>query len=101
MMEEEDFLSDHNAISFEISLNSPKAGSFRPWKKASWSTFRESLEAACVNATTISTWDKEVVEAEAVKLDTDIRIALDEACPLKPVSMRYKPPPFWDGGPQA
>ena len=90
---EEDFLSDHKAISFQMRLRMPNPRSFRPWTKADWGLFRTTLEEACESKSNIDVWSNDAVDTEASDLETDIRAALDLACPLKAGSTRYKTPP--------
>ena len=82
MVHDEDYLSDHKLISFDLSFDKPSSKLFRNFKKANWSYFKALLsKKKWVDPP--KSWSKETIDLEAEKLHVDITQGLDKVCPAK------------------
>ena len=91
---DEDYLSDHKLISFDLSFDKPLPFLFRNFKKANWSYFK-CLLSKKVWENPPKFWSKETIELEDDKLMEDIVQALDKVCPEKEQIIKTKPPSWW------
>ena len=75
--------SDHNTIGFYVNSKKPEPELVRPWSKADWSIFKQSLEKAEYRVPEDMSMKKldKLVDRTYEVLDK----ALNEACPLVPV----------------
>ena len=91
---DEDYLSDHKLISFNLNFNKPPCGLVRNFKKADWSNFKCLLaKKKWINPP--NSWSKETIIIEADKLQKDITQALDKVCPAKKRSINIKSATWW------
>ena len=79
-VEEEDFGSDHNAISFQISRKEEKVMN-RGLKKADWETFRNSIESEITKFSVPNRWSEKLINEEAESLQNIILSSLDQVAP--------------------
>ena len=79
--------SDHNTIYFKLEADLAPAREVRPWQKADWRIFTDSLDKQRVlpERMTCKKLDREVD-----RMYDDLNIALDAACPVYTVSHKRK-----------
>ena len=91
---QEDFLSDHKMISFEILLTrTDKTEKVRNYKKANWKLFASILSKGTKMP---KTWSKETIEDEVHDLKNSITAALDKACPKRNYVKPCSNSPWWN-----
>ena len=94
MVHDEDYLTDHKLITFELSFDKTPPSLFRNYKKANWSYFKALLSHK-IWENSPKFWCKETIELEADKLLKDITQALDKICPEKEQTIKTKPASWW------
>ena len=94
VVHDEDYLSDHKLITFNLTFEKPQTVMFRNFRKANWSNFKHLLSQKSWKDPP-RFWSKETIEIETDKLMQDITLALDKVCPIKELRMKTKPPSWW------
>ena len=95
-VKQDDFLSDHKMIFYEILLPSPGAKGLgnRNFKKANWKLFA-SIMSKKGKTKMPRLWSNETIEDEVNDLTRDITEALDKVCPKRPVKGKPNNSPWW------
>ena len=91
---DEDYLSDHKMISFNLCFKKPATGMARNFKKVNWTHFKSLLSNKEWDNPPTS-WSIETINTEAQKLHDDITQALDKVCPVKEMSTKSQPHKWW------
>ena len=92
--------SDHRRLEFELDCNPCRKILTRNFKKGNWKLFRTILKRNPDWSPPIR-WSKSILDAEAVKLTTEIQKALDVACPLRQVDLNVTKKNWWNDDLQA
>ena len=93
---QDDFLSDHKMIYYDILLPSPREKGLgnRNFKKANWKNFA-SIMSKKRRTKMPRLWSRETIENEVQDLMRDITEALDKVCPKRPVKGKPNTSPWW------
>ena len=91
---DEDYLSDHKLISYELDFEKEPPKVSRNYKKANWLYFKTLLSQKSLENPP-KFWSKETIELEAKKLVNDIIQALDKVCPEKEHRTKKCSPSWW------
>ena len=93
-MHDEDYLSDHKLISYELDFHKEPPRVSRSYKRANWPYFKTLLtQKSWDNPPKF--WSKQIIELEAKKLVDDIIQALDKVCPEKEHKSKKSSPSWW------
>ena len=80
--------SDHNNIIFQYKSTTPPKEKIRPWSKANWPLFTETLARAKYDLPQIMSMKK--LDKTVQRAYDLIKLALDKACPLIAVAQKTK-----------
>ena len=92
---DEDYLSDHKLISFNLTFDKAKASITRNYNKADWKLFNAKLKRQKWNSKP-EYWCKQTINEEVGNLTNVIKTELDKICPEKEVKFRNKTNVWWN-----
>lgn len=91
---EKNYFSDHKLITFIFSSQLQETVQIRNFDKANWLQFSNKLEKIRDYKPPIC-WTTNILDKEASKFNSVLKMALDVACPLKKVTYKQKRNNWW------
>jgi ribonuclease HI len=93
---EEDFLSDHKCIEFEMNLKQPNLEPVRNWQRTDWPKFESCVLSKGTKWEPPTLWSRATLDKEVELFSTEVYTALEESTPTFIPRQRLRKNAWWN-----
>jgi ribonuclease HI len=94
-VKEEDFVSDHKCIEFQLNMSQPPQASVKNWRRTVWLQFESCVLSKGATWSPPTRWNRANLDAEVEQLNTEILSALENSTPSFVPRHRLRKNKWW------